>query len=82
MGSSQPRDWAQVSCIAGRFFYQLSHKGSPNIGVHISFSVLVSSRYMPNSEIAGSYGSFIPGETCTFKMFGITPEVSFLKKLN
>ena len=38
-GSSQPRDWTQVSRIAGRFFfyfcrqilYQLSHKGSPRI---------------------------------------------------
>ena len=29
-GSSQPRDGTQVSHIAGRFFYQLSHKGSPS----------------------------------------------------
>ena len=28
-GSSQPRDQTQVSHIAGGFFYQLSHKGSP-----------------------------------------------------
>ena len=28
-GSSQPRDWTQVSCIAGRFFYHLSHQGNP-----------------------------------------------------
>ena len=28
-GSSQPRDWTQISRIVGRFFYQLSHKGSP-----------------------------------------------------
>ena len=27
-----------------------------NIGVHVSFSVLVSSGYMPSSGIAGSYG--------------------------
>ena len=31
-----------------------------NIGVHVSFSVLVSSGYMPRSGIAGSYGGFIP----------------------
>ena len=31
-----------------------------NIGVHVSFSILVSSRYMPRSVIAGSYGGFIP----------------------
>ena len=28
-GSSQPRNQTQVSRIAGGFFYQLSHKGSP-----------------------------------------------------
>ena len=27
-GSSQPRDWIQVSHIAGRFFNQVNHKGS------------------------------------------------------
>ena len=31
-----------------------------NIGLHVSFSVLVSSGCMPRSGIAGSYGSFIP----------------------
>ena len=30
-------------------------------GVHVSFSILVSSGYMPSSGIAGSYGGFIPG---------------------
>ena len=29
-------------------------------GIHVSFSILVSSGYMPRSGIAGSYGSFIP----------------------
>ena len=31
-----------------------------NIGVHVSFSILASSGYMPRSGIAGSYGGFIP----------------------
>ena len=31
-----------------------------NIGVHVSFSILVSSGYMPRIGIAGSYGGFIP----------------------
>ena len=31
-----------------------------NNGIHMSFSVLVSSEYMPRSGIAGSYGGFIP----------------------
>ena len=31
-----------------------------NIGVHMSFSILFSSEYMPSSGIAGSYDGFIP----------------------
>ena len=31
-----------------------------NTGIHVSLSVLASSLYMPRSEIAGSYGYFIP----------------------
>ena len=30
-----------------------------NIGVHVSFWIVVFSGYVPNSGIAGSYGSFI-----------------------
>ena len=29
-------------------------------GIHVPFSILVSSGYMPRSEIAGSYDGFIP----------------------
>ena len=31
-----------------------------NNGIHVSFSISVSSEYMPKSRIAGSYGGFIP----------------------
>ena len=31
-----------------------------NNGIHVSFSVLASSGYLPGSGIAGSYGGFIP----------------------
>ena len=31
-----------------------------NNGIHVSFSTLVSSGYMPRSGIAGSYGGVIP----------------------
>ena len=31
-----------------------------NNGIHVSFSIFVTSGYMPRSEIAGSYGGFIP----------------------
>ena len=30
-----------------------------NIGVHVSFSIIALSRYMPRSRIAGSYGNSI-----------------------
>ena len=36
------------------------NRAAVNIGFHVSFSVLVSSGYMPTSGIAGSYGGFIP----------------------
>ena len=36
------------------------NSAAANIGVHVSFSVLVSSEYMPRNGIAGSYGGFIP----------------------
>ena len=31
-----------------------------NNGIHVSFSILVSSGYMPRIGVAGSYGGFIP----------------------
>ena len=31
-----------------------------NTGLHVSFSIMVFSGYMPSSGIAGSYGTFIP----------------------
>ena len=44
-----------------------------NIGVHVSFSVLVSSGYMPRNGIAGSYGGFIPSWFFFFFMFKESP---------
>ena len=37
-----------------------SNSAAMNDGIHVSFSVLVSSGYMPRSGIAGSYGDSIP----------------------
>ena len=31
-----------------------------NIRIHMSFSIMVSSGYMPSTGIVGSYNSFIP----------------------
>ena len=36
------------------------NNASVNNRIHVSFSTLVSSGYMPRSGIAGSYGGFIP----------------------
>ena len=36
------------------------YNATVNNGIHVSFSILVSSGYMPRSGIAGSYGGFIP----------------------
>ena len=40
-GSSGPRDWTWVSCIAGRFFNHLSHQGIPtSLWYEVIFHVL------------------------------------------
>ena len=36
------------------------NSASMNNEIHVSFSILVSSGYKPRSDIAGSYGGFIP----------------------
>ena len=36
------------------------YSAAMNNGIHVSFSILVSSGYMPKRGIAGSYGGFIP----------------------
>ena len=45
----------QIAYVLG-----IVNSAAMNIGVHVSFSILVTSGYMPRSEIAGSYGGFIP----------------------
>ena len=35
------------------------NSAAKNNGIHVSFSILVSSAYMPRSGIAGSHGGFI-----------------------
>ena len=38
----------------------IANSAAVNNGIHVSFSILVSSGYIPRSGIAGSYGSHIP----------------------
>ena len=42
-------------------FYVLAivNSAAMNIGIHVSFSILVSPEYMPRNGTAGSYGGFI-----------------------
>ena len=37
------------------------NSAAASVGMHVSFSVLVSSGYMSSSGIVGSYDSFTPG---------------------
>ena len=41
-------------------FLMIQQMARVNIGVYVSFSVMVSSGYMPSCGIAGTYGSFTP----------------------
>ena len=44
------------------YFHVLAivYKAAMNVGLHVSFSILVSSGYVHSSGIVGSYGGFIP----------------------
>ena len=52
------------SSVAGHLgcFHVLAivNSAAMNNGIHVFFSILVSSGYMPRSGIAGSYGGFVP----------------------
>ena len=41
-------------------FLAIVSSAAMNIGVHVPFKILVSLEYIPRSEIAQSYGRFIP----------------------
>ena len=54
---------SSVNGHLGRFHVlTIVNSAAMNNGTHMSFSILVSLRYMPRSGIAGSCGAFIP--TC------------------
>ena len=46
--------------IAFTIVLAIVNSAAMNIAVHVSFSIIVYSGYMPSGEIAGWYGSFIP----------------------
>ena len=47
-------------CLGCFHVLAIVNSAAVNIGVHVSFSVLVSLGYMPRSGIAGAYDGFIP----------------------
>ena len=47
----------RLSCF---LILAIVNSAAVDIGVHVSFSILVSSGYMPRSGIVGSYGSCVP----------------------
>ena len=53
---------AEVDCFScnSLAFSMIQQMARVNIGVYVSFSVMVSSGYMPSCGIAGTYGSFTP----------------------
>ena len=46
--------------LGGFHVLAIVNNAAVNNRIHVSFSTLVSSGYMPRSGIAGSYGGFIP----------------------
>ena len=59
--SSQPRDRTQVSCIAGGFFVQLSHKGSPRILEWVAYPFTSGSSWPRIRQWKGSLLCFSGG---------------------
>ena len=52
-------DWVAIA-FSGFLVLAIVNSAAMNNGIHVSFSILVSSRYMPRSGIVGSYGGLIP----------------------
>ena len=46
--------------FSGFHVLAIVNSAAVNNGIHVSLSILVSSRYLPRSGIAGLYGGFIP----------------------
>ena len=52
-------EWLAIA-FSGFLVLAIVNSAAVSNGIHVSFSILVSSGYMPRSGIAGSYGGFIP----------------------
>ena len=71
-GSSQPWDRTQVSHIAGRFFYQLSHQGSPSwtVGLFWTVGSVLSPQIKTHKHRAllPNHGFLLPGPLVPFTL--------------
>ena len=74
-GSSGPRDWTQVSCIAGRFFYCLSHQRSyTEAHTQKGLALWVNDLLSP---------VFLPGESHRWRsLVGYSPRVAKTEQLH
>ena len=53
-------EWVAYAFSSFHVLLAIVNSAAVNNGIHVSFSVLVSSGYMPRSGIAESYDGFIP----------------------
>ena len=60
MGFARQEYWSGLPLPSPFHVLAIVNSDAMNVGVQVSFSVAVSSGYVPNSGIVGSYGSFIP----------------------
>ena len=82
-GSSQPRDWTQVSHICGWIPYQLSHKGSPSLLEWEAYPFYSRSSRPRNqtgvSYVAGRFfTNWIMREALYFPVWNIFPSVVYM----
>ena len=60
LGFSRQEHWSGLPFPSPLYALAIVNSAAVNNGIHVSFSILVSSGYMPSRGIAGSYGGFIP----------------------
>ena len=62
-GSSQPRNWTRVSCIAGRFFtnwaIREANKTQIPVWVHVSLNVTIHGHWIPGRRASCALSSFL-----------------------
>ena len=60
LGFSRQEHWSGLPFPSPLYALAIVNSAAVNNGIHVSFSILVCSGYMPRHVISGSYGGFIP----------------------